>query len=163
MNHSFDNLRETSWQRKLSPAEEAELRDWLAAHPEARTDWEADVALSRMLDHLPEIRVSSNFIARVLQAVENDKAAVVRASQLKWKWVWRSFLPKAALASVFIVMTVFSYREAIFEKRQRLAKSVETVSQVASLPGPDILKDFDAIAQLNQSPAPDTELLALLQ
>ena len=29
--------------------------------------------------------------------------------------------------------------------------------------GPEILQDFDAIQQLNRSPAPDTELLALLQ
>ena len=55
------------------------------------------------------------------------------------------------------------FRSARLEKSQRLAKSVATVSQVASLPGPDVLKDFDAIQQLNRSPAPDTELLALLQ
>ena len=163
MNDPFHKLSEASWKRKLTPAEEAELRDWLAAHPEARADWETDAALNRVLDQLPEVTVSSNFTARVLQAVELERATAARASQSKGKWFWRSFLPKAALASVFVVMTVFGYREARFEKRQRLAKSVATVSQVASLPGPDILKDFDAIQQLNRSPAPDTEWLALLQ
>jgi len=163
MNDPFNNLREASWKRKLTPAEEAELRNWLAVHPEARDEWEADAALNRVLDHLPEVAVSSNFTARVLKAVELESAAAARTTQPKSKWFWRSFLPKAALASVFVVMSVMSYREALAEKRQRLAKSVATVSQVASLPGPDILKDFEAIQQLSRSPAPDLELLALLQ
>ena len=163
MNDPFNNLREASWKRKLTPAEESELRSWLATHPEAREDWEADAALSRVLDHLPEVAVSSNFTARVLKAVELESAASARMSQPKSRWFWRSFLPKVALASVFVVMTVTSYREARAEKRQRLARSVVTVSRVASLPGPDILKDFDAIQQLNPSPAPDLELLALLR
>lgn len=164
MNDPFNNLRETSWQRKLTPAEEAELRNWLAAHPEAREAWESDAALNRVLERLPEVKVSSNFTARVLQTVELETAAAARAAaDSKRKWFWWSFLPKTALASVFVVMGVMAVREARLEKSQRLAKSVATVSQVASLPGPDVLKDFDAIQQLNRSPAPDTELLALLQ
>jgi hypothetical protein len=45
----------------------------------------------------------------------------------------------------------------------QLAKSVAAISEVSSLPGPEILKDFDAIRQLTPTPPPDTELLALLQ
>ena len=163
MNDPFNKLREAGWQRKLTPAEEVELQNWLAAHPEARDDWETEAALSRVLDRLPEIKVSSNFTARVLEAVELESAAVARAADSKRKWFWRSFLPKTAFASVFLIMGVMAVREARLEKSQRLAKSVAAVSQVASLPGPDVLKDFDAIQQLNRSPAPDTELLALLQ
>ena len=36
---TYTRLRELSWQRKLTPAEAAELRAWLEAHPEARADW----------------------------------------------------------------------------------------------------------------------------
>jgi len=43
-----------------------------------------------------------------------------------------------------------------------LAQSVVTVSGVASLPGPKILKDFEAIRALDQTP-PDVELLRLLK
>lgn len=163
MNDPFHKLRETSWQRKLTPAEEVEIREWLAAHPEARDDWQDEMALNHVLDNLPEVPVSSNFTARVLQAVELENAAASRSSRPKARSFWLSFLPKAALASVFVAMTLMAYREARFQKRQRLARSVETVSQVASLPGPEILQDFDAIQQLNRSPAPDLELLALLQ
>ena len=164
MNGPFNNLRETSWQRKLTPAEEVELHHWLATHPEARKDWEADAALNQMLDRLPEVKVSSNFTARVLQAVELENTTAARAAiESKRKWFWWSFLPKTAMASVFVIMGIMAVREARLEKSQRLVKSVETVSQVASLPSPEVLQDFDAIQQLNHSPAPDTELLALLQ
>ena len=163
MNDPIPKLIEARWQRQLTPAEEAELRAWLAAHPEARADWEADAALSRALDRLPDAPVSSNFTARVLQAVERENAATQRAPQSRKSWSWRWFLPRAALGAVFLVMSVMAVREARFERTQRYARSLKTVSAVAALPGPDILKDFDAIEQLSTTRPPDLELLALLQ
>ena len=163
MNDPFTKLLEASWQRELTPAEDAELRAWLAAHPEARADWEADAALSRALDNLPDAPVPSNFTARVLQAVELENAAAKRQVQSKWRWVWRSLLPKTALAAVFVGMSLMAFREASYQKQQRFARSLKTVSAVSALPGPDILKDFDAIQQLQPTPPPDVELLALLQ
>ena len=163
MNDPFNKLRETGWRRKLTPAEEAELQGWLATHAEAREDWAADLAINGLLDKLPEVKVSSNFTARVVQAVELEQAAAARAAASKERWFWRSFFPKAALAAVFLFMTVMGVREARLERRARLAKSVVAVAEVASLPSPEVLKDFDAIQQLSRSPAPDTELLALLQ
>lgn len=163
MNDPFTKLREASWQRELSPAEQAELRAWLAAHPEARADWEADAALSRALDHLPDAPMPSNFTARVLQAVELENAAARRQPEIKRRWVWRSFLPKAALAAVFVVMGLMAFREASYQKQQRFARSLKTVSAVAALPGPDILQDFDVIQQLSPTRPPDLELLALYQ
>ena len=163
MNDPFTKLLEASWQRELSPAEQAELRAWLAAHPEARADWEADAALSRALDHLPDVPMPSNFTARVLQAVEMENAAARRQSKIKSPWVWRSLLPKTTLAAVFVVMGLMAFREARYQREQRFARSLKTVSAVAALPGPDILKDFDAIQQLSPTRPPDLELLALLQ
>ncbi|MFO1488129.1 MAG: hypothetical protein U1F65_06605 [Verrucomicrobiota bacterium] len=163
MNDPFDHLRETGWRRKLTPAEAAELERKLT-DPAARADWEAETALTEALEGMPEATVSTNFTSRVLLAVEIEQAAARReAEAARRKWFWRSFFPKTALATVFILMTVFSFREARLEKRQRLARSVAAVSGVASLPDPEILKDFDAIQQLDRSPGPDRELLALLQ
>lgn len=162
MNEPFNHLVEASWTRKLTPEEKTQLQQWIAAHPENQEAWQTEAALNSFLDRLPQVPVSSNFTARVLQTVELETAAANRIST-KRKWSWHSFLPKAAFASVFVVMTILSYREAIVAKRQRLARSVMTVSQVASLPAPEILEDFDAIQQLNHSPAPDMEWLALLQ
>ena len=163
MNDPFSKLREASWQRKLTPAEEAELRALLAAHPEAQADWEADAALSRALDRLPDAPLPSNFTARVLQAVELETAAARRQPEMNWTWIWRSILPKAALAAVFVGMSVMAFREAHAERQQRFARSLKTVSAVAALPGPEVLKDFDAIQQFNPTRPPDRELLALLQ
>ena len=79
MNDSeHQRLREESWRRKLSPAEEASLRTWLAAHPDQQADWEADARLSQWLGQLPDAPVPSNFTSLVLQAVDRQEAAVAR-------------------------------------------------------------------------------------
>ena len=60
MNESeFNELRETSWRRKLMPAEELRAQAHLAAHPEAQTAWEEDLALTRQLQDLPNVRMSN--------------------------------------------------------------------------------------------------------
>ena len=48
-------------------------------------------------------------------------------------------------------------------QRKNLVESVAVVSAVSSLPGPDILKDFDAIRASNPNPTADEQLLAALQ
>ena len=66
----YEALREASWRRKLTPEEEQQLRLWLAAHPEAEAEWEAETALNEKLAALPEVPVSSNFTARVLEVTD---------------------------------------------------------------------------------------------
>jgi hypothetical protein len=56
----------------------------------------------------------------------------------------------------------FTLHEHRVHQRAQLAQSVAAVSSVASLPGPDILQDFDVINQMNHAAA-DKELLALMQ
>ncbi len=163
MNDPFTKLLEASWQRELTPAEQTKLRAWLAAHPEARPDWETDAALSRALHRLPDVPVPSNFTARVLQAVELEQAAQQRATKTKPARSWLAWLPKVALATVFVVMSLMGFREASYQRGQRFARSLKTVTAVATLPGPEVLQDFEAIQQLSPTRPPDTELLALLQ
>ncbi len=163
MNDPFTKLLEASWQRALTPAESAELRAWLATHPEARADWEANAALSRALDNLPDAPVPSNFTARVLQAAELEQAARQRDTKTKLPRSWLAWLPKAAVAAVFVVMSLMAFREASYQKQQRFARSLKTVTAVAALPGPEVLQDFEAIQQLSPTRPPDLELLALLQ
>ncbi len=71
---SFSRLRETSWRRKLTETEAAELRTRLAADPAARADWEVESALNAALDRLPAAPVPTNFTARVMQAVDRGGA-----------------------------------------------------------------------------------------
>jgi anti-sigma factor RsiW len=159
-----NHFRELSWRRKLTDAEEAELRAWLAAHPEARADLETETELNDLMDRLPQAPVPSNFTARVLQAVDREEARASRHPKLgSWRWIPRWF-PRAAFAAVLLSAGLVSFhqvRGAV--RRAELARSVAAVSDVSSLPSPEILSNFDAIYALKPTPPPDEELLALLK
>ena len=75
-----EELMRLSWKRKLTPEEESRLEAWLAANPKARTEWNEDRALGRALHSLPDVPISSNFTARVLQAVELEERRGQRAA-----------------------------------------------------------------------------------
>ena len=162
------DLRELSWKRKLTPAEEEQLHAWLQAHPEAQADWEAEAGLNDALNRLAEPQVPSNFTARVLAAVETDAAHLEREKGRRptWRfWSWR-WLPKAAVASLVLVAGLVGlqhYERAQQEKRLQYARSVATISDVPSLPSPAILQDFDAIHAMDQSVIPDEDLLKAFQ
>jgi hypothetical protein len=161
----YNQFRELSWRRKLTPAEEAELAAWLRAHPELQAQWESEVGLSDALNRLPDVPVASNFTARVLAAtmVPDTRSSGVQTRRRLQFWhsllAWRPRLVSATLA-VLAACAFFEYSR--YSHREELAKSVKTVSEVASLPEP-VLADFDAIQRLSSSPPPDEELLKLLQ
>ena len=160
----YNRLCELSWRRRLTGAEEAELQAWLAAHPEAQADWEAEAGLNATLGALPNVPVASNFTARVLQAAEREAVAELRRRESKWRgWLRLRWLPKAALGAMLVGTGLLSYHQVQSAQRKKLAESVAAVSAVSSLPGPDILRDFDAIRVSNPSPPPDEQLLALLK
>jgi hypothetical protein len=162
---TYDRLRELSWRRKLTAGEAAELRAWLAANPEALADWEAEAKLSEALGQLPDAPVPSNFTARVLQSVERESAAASRWQREKWRfWLRRRWLPRTAVAAVVLAAGLLSYEQATrAARRAEYAKSVAAVSDVASLPSPEVLKDFDAIRVSNPSSVADEELLAAMK
>ncbi len=160
-NEHLSQLRETGWRRKLTEAEQAELRAQLAAHPAARTDWEMESALNAALAQLPDAAVPSNFTARVLQAVEREEA---RPRAWSWRWYWHGLLPRAAFVAAVIAFTglAFQHHET---SRQRiaLAKNVVLATQGQPMPSTEALENFDAIRRLGQPQHADDELLALMQ
>jgi hypothetical protein len=112
--------------------------------------------------------VPSNFTARVLQAVEREAAADLRRSGWSWSgWPRLRWLPKAAFAAVILGAGVVSYHQSQAARLRECGKSVavvsDAVSDVPSLPGPDVLEDYDAIRASNPTPLPDEHLLADLQ
>lgn len=159
----YKELREQGWRRKLSPTEEGRVRLWLETHPEARADWEVETGLNDALEHLKEPEVPSNFTAQVLAAVEADAARQARGAKRPqgWRlWNWR-WLPKAALASVVLVAGLLGlqyHEHEQQEKRVQYANSVATITDVASLPSPAILQDFDAIHAMNQITVSDEDM-----
>jgi len=164
MNESdYNQLREKSWRHKLSPAEEAALRAWLAEHPGSEADGETESLLTEALAQLPDAPVSSNFTARVLQAVEREATTANLPKISRVTWFLRSLMPKAAVAAVIFAVGVLSYHEHTLAKRAELAQGVKVVAGVSSLPSPEILQDFDTIRQISSTPGPDPELIALMK
>ena len=152
-------LRESSWQRKLTDAEQAELRTWLTNHPEARTDWEMESALNAALTRLPDAPVPSNFTAQVLQAIEHEESRPQR-----WSWNWHVLVPRLAVATVVVVFAGLAlHHHDIYRQRAALVKSVALVTGSQPVPSPEALQNFDAIRRMSQPQHADDELIALMQ
>ncbi len=166
MNESdYNSLREKSWRRKLTAAEEASLRAWLAEHPDANANLEMDSRLTEVLGKLPNVPVPSNFTARVLQAIEREPMAVRRPSRDRLAWFLRSLLPRAAVAAVILGAGLLTYQEhtTTTTKRAELVHGVKMVTDVSLLRDPEILQDFDTIHQISATPGPDAELIQLMK
>ncbi len=160
-----DELVRLSLKAGLTPEEESWLEAWLAAQPEARAAWDEDRALGRALQSLPDAPLSSNFTARVLQAVDLDERRTTRehrAPERSWLSV---FWPRLGWATAALLLTGVVVHENRVAKRTQLVRDVAFVSQdVAKLPAPEVLEDFDVINQLRQASAgSDDELLIALQ
>lgn len=159
----YQKLKELSWQRRLSPQEELQLNAYLAAHPEEEADWNQDVALSDFLHQLPDAPVSSNFTARVLQAVELEEKRISRVQERGWtawrtglRWVFRSAIAGSLACIAFFASTQY--------RLSQQAESVRNISVATTTSKVEWLADFDAINRMSrvQSPA-DEELLAALR
>lgn len=157
-------LREISWRRELTAAEQSELRAWLAAHPEGQADWAAESDLNALLNQLPAAPMPSNFTARVLQAVEAGPVAAERSRvQPSGRW-WRVLWPRTAFTVVITLGLVwFAYQRHEATRRAELARSLIAVADVRSLPSPQMLADYEAIRRLSPTPGADEELLVLMQ
>lgn len=164
-----DELVRLSLKRELTPEEESRLEAWLAGNPAARAEWEADRALGRALQALPDVPVSSNFTARVLQEVDWEER---RAERARGRSSFRSFLPRLGwgLAALLACAGLFYQYRAVQNDNRRLAETVKNVSgELAALPAPEVLGDFDAInSMLHASSTPvaaraDDDLLRAFQ
>jgi hypothetical protein len=161
----YNQFRESNWRRKLAPGEEAELRAWLAAHPEMESEWEVEAGLTEALGRLPDAAVPSNFTARVLSRVGDleYEAAGSRLPESGWRWAWRVVVPKTVFATIVLGMGLFLYERQQAVRRVEFGRNLATVSGVMAVPDPELLKDFEAIRQLDQTPRPDEQLLVLLK
>jgi len=155
---------ELAWRRKLNASEEAQLRSWLATHPEAQAHYEAETALNEALDSLPNAPLASNFTARVLRAVESEN---VRVEQIRGPGIFFSgalrWLPRTAMAALTIAVGLLSYQHFREAHRVQMARDAVVASEVASLANPKILEDFEVIRAMSRAPTADEELLKLLQ
>ena len=154
-----DDLFRLSLQPELSPEEESQLEAWLAAHPGARAAWESDRALGRALQSLPDVPVSSNFAARVLQELDLEEGRESRKPR-GWRLLWPRFGWATAAA---LALTVFGTQQFRTAQRTQFAADAALVSKdIARLP--DAFRDFDVVDSLREiTPESDDGILFALQ
>src|SRR5882672_3259954 len=113
-----DELIRLSLKPVLTPEDEAGLEKILSANPAARGAWEEERALSRAVQSLPDVPLSSNFTARVLQAVDLEEAREERAgSRRGWLHVlW----PRLAGGVAAVALAVFGLHELRVSKQARV-------------------------------------------
>ena len=144
-------LREIAWRRRLTPTEQAEWQAWLAAHPEAQGEAELEAALDAALEVRPPVPVSSNFTARVMQAIEADARRETASSAPVRQW-WRKLLPRLAIASCVLAMSALAYRQYLVGKQKELVIAAQEIVSAQSLANTTVIQDFDVIRHL-PSPA----------
>jgi len=116
--------------------------------------------LSELLSRLADAPVSSNFTARVVQAVEREELQA--AGTRRWHWNWHSLMPRAAATATVVIATGFAlYQHEIYNQRVEIAKNVVLVANAQPVPSVDALQNFDAIQRMSQPAHADEELLAL--
>lgn len=158
----YQRLRELSWRRPLTAAEQAELRAWLVVHPEALAEAEAEAALNQALARLPDAPVPSNFTELVWQTIERDDVVKMRAKVPRSAWWWHGFVPRFAVATVVVGAGLIAYRHNEAAQQAELVKNFLAVAS-PSLADPKVIEDFEVISQLSPPTAADEELLKLLQ
>ncbi len=164
-----DELVELSLRRELTPEEMSRLEAHFAAHPEARGKWEDERVLSRALQSLPDVPVSSNFTALVLQALDVEKKRDARRAPFHGGDWLRRFLPRLGWAAAAVLIASLVIQGVRTARHAEFAKDVSfAAGGLAKVPNPEILlQDFDAIHELGQvstlSTSSDDELLRVLQ
>jgi anti-sigma factor RsiW len=162
-----EELVRLSLRRELAPEEASKLEAHFAAHPEQRALWDEERAVSRAVQSLPDVPVSSNFTAQVLQALERESRDVTR-EPVRRPW-FASLFPRIGLAGLALCVGVLAAQKWVqTEKQEKFAADVSFAARdLAAVPNAELLQDFDAIRELGQvstvSLAGDEELLRVLQ
>jgi hypothetical protein len=148
------NTDESLWRRKLTAADRAGLR----AQPER----ELEARLTDALAKIPDAPVSSNFTARVMDAIELVEKQAARSRG--WHWNWHSLFPRVAVAAAILIFAGVSIqRYEVNSHRFNLAKDIAMVAEAQPVPSMDALENLDVIQRMSQSAHADGQLLADLQ
>ncbi len=159
----YEHFLEISWQRALTPTEQARLGEWLAEHPECHAEWELESGLNRALEALPDLPVPNNFTSRVMWEVRRTAVAGEQIQTSRRSPWWSRWLPRTAVAAMVVAAGLLSYHHLQESRLEGVAQSLTTLSQIPAVPGPEVLEDFDAIAALGSTPPADEELLKVMK
>ena len=157
-----DSLRETAWRRPLTGSEWRQLRERMTGHDGSEAeDWQEELALTRALASLPDSPVASNFTSRVMHEIEREEAQVSKSFPLP---AWRRWVPRIAFATVAVGLVWFSAHRQEIKQQKQAARELVEISEIASVPSVEVLKDFEAIHRMSQTAAKaDLQLLAAFE
>lgn len=161
----FQQLRESSWRRKLTAEEEARLQEYFLLHAEAQADWEPEAAVTQLLHQLSDAPVASNFTALVMQSIDREVRLADRAAEGQptlWQWLHR-WAPRAAWTSLALGGAFLAYAQYQNFSRAQLARGVAQISRMAALPNLEMFEDFEAIHRISQVTPDDSEVLDALK
>jgi hypothetical protein len=151
MQNEPSNLHESLWRQNTSKSTGS------GASPDAELELRLTGALSRLKD----APVPSNFTARVMDEIGREEMRETPSSNWHWHWnLWPRF-GGAAAALLLAVMMVQHHETTVH--RVQLARTLETVAGLPSVPSVDALNNFEAIQAMGQRAHADEELLALVQ
>ena len=166
---AFNQLLDTALRRKLTAEEEAQVQACLARDPQAKAVWEEEMALSQLLNRLPDAPLASNFTAQVLRAVERDPRRHLDAPKFfRWLGLPRP-AQRVAAACLAVSIAALGYGQYQSARRERMALALhklaphfDSPSQAVALTPDELWNDFDAINRLPQTET-DEDLLAVLK
>ena len=164
----FNRLLGNATRRNLSADEAARLQACFQEDPSAKAAWEEEMALSQLLQELPDAPLATNFTTRVLQTVEREARRPRWRAPKIFRWsAPRRPAPQIAGALLAVILLAVGYwqyqslqRRKMADSLARVANNLVTVSDVTSLPPVEIWRDFDAINRL--PPPADEQLLTAL-
>lgn len=162
----YNQLLEKALCGRLTPEEQARLDAHFLLNPEAQMDWEDEMALNGAIDKLPHAPLASNFTSQVMQAVaREEKRREASAAVPWWRWLFSpAHIRGMAVASVCLCAGLLAYNYSQESHREQVAQSLVKLTNVASIPSVEALKDFEAINRLSQvPPTVDVDLLAAAQ
>lgn len=149
----LENLKDLARLRPLTAGEQDRLNRFLEAIPQARTDWEEDMALSRLLKRLPDAPLASNFSARVMRAIDAETRPIHRLESGGAGW-FRGWVPRFAAGAFVLLIGLGGWHQYQQLQREKYAESVAAISEVAAILSVDVLKDSDAIQSFAAAPLP---------
>ena len=158
--------REMVWTSDLTPDQRRRLEQWLETHPDERSVWEDEVALTRVLAQLPDAAPPSNLTARVLAEIDRDATTAPGPADTTWLgWLRKlGWVPRLAGVALLVVVGAVGHHQYQDSKRNEMARNVAEVTEMASVvPSVEVLQDFTAIRNLEYRAVPDEDLLALLE
>ena len=143
------NLHESLWRQNTSKSQAT------GASP----DEELELRLTESLSRLKDAPLPSNFTARIMDEINREEMRETHAT--RWRWnLWPRFA--GAAAALLLAVMMVQHHESVAHQVQ-LARTLETVADMRSVPSVDALNNFEAIQAMGQRAHADEELLALVQ